>query len=574
MLKNKSMFFINNKIIASFSLLLVCSVQLFAQDIEQMKKEKLAAVSGTIGASTTVYAASGIAARRVPFSWMAYANATVKLKGIDLPFSFILTEQNRDFRQPFNQFGMSPKYKNLQLHLGWRNLQYSNYTLNGHTFLGAGLDYKINKISIGAMYGRFLKAVADDSAKTILNSGSQLPFAVYNRTGYAVKLGYGSDKNNVSLIFLKARDAANSLAAKPKKEIVAPAENAVLGIKTKLSFLQHFEWNLDAAISGYTRDTRSAAYPTDEEPLLKKLNNILPITLSTAFFYAGESSFGYNSKQYGLKVKYQRILPDYKSMGMYFIQTDVDRKTIEGRVSNTKNTLNINGSIGLEKDNLTNRKLATSNRSIGSLNINYNPKPAYGISVTYMNYGTTQSPGLKSISDTVRLDQVTNSIIIVPRYTLTKTNAVHNMVLNLSRQALNDRNKFNSTNYEMQVSNATLTYVLTLLKSNYSFDLSPFYVQSKFSAGTTMSMGGNVGVSKTFLKNKLSTGLSGAYSTNTFNNDNNGYTLQARLNGTYRMNKHHKLQLQLIHVINESKAVVVSKSFNESTGILQYSYTF
>lgn len=562
------------KILFYFFIVILSSLPCAAQDITQLKKEKLATVSGTFGANTTVYTASGIPARRVPFSWMAYANVTVKLKGIDLPFSFILTEQNRDFRQPFNQFGLSPKYKNIQLHLGWRNLQYTNYTLNGHTFLGAGLDYKINKFSIGAMYGRFLKAIEDDSAKTILNSGSQLPFAVYNRTGYSVKIGYGTDKNNISLIFLKAKDAAASLVVKPKKDVVAPAENAVLGIKAKISFLKNLEWNLDGAISGYTRDTRAAVYPIDEEPLLKKLKIVLPATISTAFFYAGESSIGFNEKQYGVKLKYQRILPDYKSMGMYFIQTDVDRKTIEGRVSNVKNTLNVNGSIGLEKDNLTNRKLATSNRSIGSLNINYNPKPAFGVSFTYMNYGTTQSPGLKSISDTVRLDQVTNSIIVVPRYTLTKINAVHNVVLNLSHQALNDKNRFNSDNFEMQVSNATLTYVLTLLKSNYSFDISPFYVQSKFSAGTTISKGGNLGVSKSFLKNKLSSGLSASYSTNTFNNTNNGYTIQSRFNSAYRLDKHHKLQLQLIHVINESKAAVVSKSFNETTGTLQYSYTF
>jgi hypothetical protein len=563
------------KLLLTIMLLILAHANyLIAQDLGNLKNEKLATITGTIGASTTGYSASGITARRVPFSWSAYANATIKLKGVDLPFSFLVTEQNRDFRQPFNQFGLSPTYKNIQLHLGWRNLQYSKYTLNGHTFLGAGIDVKIKKFSIGGMYGRFLKAVPEDSAKTIINSGSEVPYAAYNRVGYSFKIGYGSTNNFVNLIFLNAKDKVGSIPNSPTKTIVPPAANAVLGIKTKLTIAQKLSWELDGALSGYTRDVRATAYPLDEEPTLKKINNILPIKLSTAAYYAGESSIGYNEKNYGIKLKYQRILPDYKSMGMYFTQTDVDRKTIEARWNDTKNLLSLNGSFGVEKDNLTNRKLAATSRNIGSVNLNYNPLPKYGISLTFLNYGTTQSPGLKSISDTVKLDQVTNSIIITPRYTLTKPKAIHNIVLNLSNQSLNDKNKFNSDNFEMTVNNATLTYVITLLKNNYSFDASPFYVQSKISAGNSTNMGGNIGVSKTFLKNKFNTNLSGSYSTNQFNNESNGYTVQARFNGGYRVDKHHKIQLQLVHVINESKTTLVSRSFNESTGTINYSYSF
>ncbi len=563
-----------NIIIVIFILVLFKSNQIAAQDIEQMKNEKLATISGNIGATGTGYTANGISARRVPFSWLLYANATIKVKGFELPFSFILTEQSRDFRQPFNQFGLSPKYKNIQLHLGWRNLQYSSYTLNGHSFLGAGIYYKPGKLSIGAMYGRFLKAVPEDSAKTIANSNSQFPYAVYNRTGFAVKIGYGTTKNNIAIIFLKGKDAPGSLNEKPIKTLVAPAENAVLGIKSKLTFVKKLQWDIDAAISGYTRDSRAATYPTTDEPLLKKIGFILPAKLSTSFYYAGETSLAWNEKNYGIKIKYQRVLPDYKSMGMYFIQTDVDRKSLEARWADTKNQFSLNGSIGLEKDNLTQKKSASTARKIGSLNINYNPSQKFGLAVTYMNYGTTQSPGLKSISDTVRLDQVTNSIIIVPRYTLIKKNAIHNFVLNLSNQSLNDKNKFNSNNFQMNVSNAALSYVLNLIKSNYSFDITPFYVQSKIAAGTSINMGGNAGINKSFLKNKLANGISASYSTNQFNKADNGYTLQGRFTSAYRVDKHHKLQLQLTHVINESKATVVSKSFNETTGVLQYSYSF
>ena len=564
---------LTKKIILSFFVLFF-SIKINAQDLQQIKNAKLATVKGSIGTTNTVYGASGITGRRVPFSWMLYGNATVTVKGFELPFSFVITEQNRDFRQPFNQLGISPKYKKLQMHFGWRNLQYSNYTLNGHTFLGVGADYKIKKFSIGAMYGRLLKAVPEDSAKSIANSGAQLPYAAYNRIGYAAHIGYGNDKRNIKIIYLKAKDNDGSLSKKPIKSVVAPAENVVLGIKSKLGFAKHFTWDIDAALSGYTRDTRAADYPTDGEPRLQKLKSIFTAKLSSSFYYAGESSLGFKEKNYSIKVKYQRILPDYKSMGMYFVQTDVDRKTLEANWNDLKNTVSFSGSLGLEKDNLTNKKIASTARKIGSLNANYTPSQKFGVQASFMNYGTTQSPGLKSINDTVRLDQVTNSIIIVPHYTIIKQKLIHNIVLSLSNQSLNDNNKFNSSNFNMNVSSATLNYVINLLKSNYAFDVSPFYIKSTIQAGDAVNIGGSVGASKSFLKNKLSNSLSATYSTNTFNNVSNGYTIQGRYNVSYRVDKHHRLQVQAIYSNNNSISALVSRSFTETTGILQYSYSF
>jgi hypothetical protein len=562
------------KYITAVTVLLVITQLIKAQDLSQFKTEPIVKLSGSIGFTTTGYTANGIAARRVPFSWLTSANLNIRVSGIDLPFSFTVTEQQRDFRQPFNQFGISPKYKGVQLHLGWRSLQYSNYTLNGFQFLGAGVDVKIKKFSFGAMYGRFLKAVLEDSAQTILNSGAQVPLAAYDRFGYAAYLGYGTEQSFVKLVLLKGQDEEASLKTKPVRTITAPAENAVVGIKSKLTLAKKIVWDLDAAFSAYTRDKRAKDYPIEDEPTLQSLRFLFTPKLSSSYYYAVETALGYSEKTYGLKLKYQRVLPDYKSMGTYFLQTDIDRKTLEGSWNNNNNSLGINGSFGLEQDNLTNKKNATSQRTIGSLNVNYNPNQQFGIQLGFTTYGTTQTPGLKSISDTVRLDQVTNSIFVTPRYTIIKENSVQNFVLSLNNQSLNDGNRFNSQNFEMNVLSATLAYVLTLPKSGYSFDASPFYVSSKTSVGTTNSFGASLGASKAFLENKLNNSLGFTYSGNQFNNVDNGFTWQARVNSNFRIDRHHRLQLQMVYLTNESKNVLSSKSFNETTGTLQYVYTF
>jgi len=53
----------------------------------------------------------GKEAYRKPFTWMLTGSPTLSVYGITLPFSFTISEQQRNFRQPFNKFGVSPYYK-------------------------------------------------------------------------------------------------------------------------------------------------------------------------------------------------------------------------------------------------------------------------------------------------------------------------------------------------------------------------------------------------------------------------------------------------------------------------------
>ncbi|MEQ8338575.1 MAG: hypothetical protein RIA62_14560 [Cyclobacteriaceae bacterium] len=55
-------------------------------------------------------------------------------------FLFIfLLGSNTSFQQPFNQYGMSPTYKNVTAHIGFRSMNFSRYSLAGHLFLVPGL---------------------------------------------------------------------------------------------------------------------------------------------------------------------------------------------------------------------------------------------------------------------------------------------------------------------------------------------------------------------------------------------------------------------------------------------------
>ncbi|MFN8438006.1 MAG: hypothetical protein U0V72_10215 [Cytophagales bacterium] len=91
---------------------LLAAFVLSAQDLGKIDYKKPVVVTGGFSATQTLYAAEGIKARRDPYYWMLSANLNINLFGVlSIPLSGQLTQQNKSYTQPFNQYGLSPSYK-------------------------------------------------------------------------------------------------------------------------------------------------------------------------------------------------------------------------------------------------------------------------------------------------------------------------------------------------------------------------------------------------------------------------------------------------------------------------------
>lgn len=563
----------NSKLAFCILFSLVC-YQAVSQDLGSLKKEKWVKVSGGISATTNFYNMQGIEPRRVPFSWITTGNVTATIKGVSLPFYFTYSEQERSIRQPFNQFGVSPTYKWMKFHLGYRNVSFSKYVLDGHIFLGGGAEINPGKLRLGFVYGRFLKGINEDTSKSIVLSTTQFPFAAYDRYGYGIKLGVGTELNYFDLVYFKAKDRVKANQPLPKTQYTQPAENAVLGFKSKFTFFKnHLIFNLDGGISLLTRNILSDSILLGNETV-KKFDFIITPNLSTTINYAGQTSLDFKSKFFGTGIKYERVMPDYRSMGIYYMQTDLERQTVNANFNLLKNKILVTGSAGIEHDNLAHKKEAETRRKIYSANVNINPKPIYGLMLQYMNYGLTQFKGVKSISDTTRLNQVTSGFVVIPRYTLIKKNGVHNFIIAYTNQTLNDKNLFNSQNFNFTVENINASYSGSLQKPEISMDASIFNTKSTYSIGNTVNTGLSAGVGKAYLKKKLNTNGSVTFSYNQFNGKTDGNTLQLRLAANYLIKKKQRVNANLNYTINKAKNNVVSKSFNELQAFIMYSITF
>lgn len=528
-----------------FAFQLIYSCKLFSQDIGSIGQTQPFTVHGSIGGNMTSYSADKIPDRQKSFTWLLNGNLNASVYGINIPVSFTITEQQRSYTQPFNQFGMSPYYKWATFHLGYRSMQFSPFTLSGNTFLGAGVELKPKNIRFAAMTGRFQKAVEEDT----LNFSSP----AFKRTGYAVKAGYGSENDFIDLIYLKAKDDTTSLSFKPKKSELIPSDNTVTGVSVKKSFLKKIFFDLDFATSKFI----SNLYFDSSEI---KRNAI-------------RTSAVYQFTNTTMKVQFKRIEPDYKSLGAAFFTADVQEITFQPSFVVMQKKLRLLASIGTQHDNLKKQKFATTNRLISSATANYMPNTKYGLDVNYMNYATDQENGRIPLVDSVKLSQTLNNFTITNRYTLMGTSNIQNFIFTINYQKLNDLNKFTEQFTENKTQVYNLTYVFTTLKKPLSVTATLMHSETTVAANNSQNNGITIGSSESFKNGMFSMNSTLSYIINSLNSQSNSKILNFIFGANYRPHKQHALNVNF-NFLGNTATSSSNISYSEKRFTFGYNYTF
>ncbi len=559
-----------------FFILFCCIHSAFTQDLSQIRKARPFEMHGQLSLQRLIYRMQG-APDRVPGSYYFLScNSVISIYGFSLPFSFISGNGQQEFRQPLNQIGFSPQYKWLKLHAGYRSISFSQFGMAGHIIFGGGVEMNPGKFRFTALFGRSNKAVPEDTSKTIVNNLNSINYPSYRQMLMAVKLGWGTQHNFVDLYCVKGRDDEKSLPAKPTQAEVLPGENLVLGIMHKFSFFKNkVEWQSELASSIFTRDVTLPGYDLSNIPYNKVINKIMTPNVSTVLYTAMESQLKYRHRLYTIGGKYRRVEPDYKSMGAYFFQTDLEQITANLNTRLLNNKVNLNGSAGIQKDNVVEKKLATTQRNIYSLNINYHVSKNLGIDLNYSNYGTAQKPGTKSLSDTSRINQISNSITVSPHYFLLEEDKrSHNFFFIAGKQNLHDRNIHTSNYTEMEMLFSNFNYSLGLLASKWTYNGGLNYSRNFSNYSLLELYGANAGIGKTLVNDKMNLDLNMAYNNTRYKGLSNGYVYNFYFNYGYQINKLNNIKMQISYLINRSANEEAGKSFKEFSLQAQYILTF
>jgi len=541
---------------------LLCADFLFAQNLQQIKSQKPFTIDGSLSTTANFYSISGKESSRDPFSYVLSGSINVSVYSLQLPFSFVYSNSNFSYAQPFNRFGISPEYKWIRLHLGYRSMSFSPLTMAGHSFLGAGVELNPGLFRFGAVYGRF-------NQKTIPNTNNPLDtLQTPTRKGYSVKIGVGNSKNFADLIFLQIADDTLSFD-KSQYGSKTPQANSVLGTHTKFTFFKKVTWETEGAVSLLTKNLYTNEPFNLNNNLLQNLVNNLKVNSTSEYSTAISSSLTYTERSYSVGLQYRRIDPNYQSFGAYYFNTDIENITVNMRAGFFKNKLSVNGNIGVQNDNLRNNKAAKSSRMISMANVNFNSGKVFSISGSFSNYSVNQQAGRLPLNDTIKLYQSNRSITLAPALTFSKAKNQQMLQLNMTWMDLSDHNPYTAASSEVNSRMALLNYFFNHPKSGLSLMAGLNYTAMSSSQTSQTIYGINTDIGRSFLKGKL-TGHLGIASNRSNLNSTMGWVNTGTLSVNYRPHPKHSFKLNFSQIQNLYPENSSVKSFSETKVMFSY----
>lgn len=562
------------KLLFNTTLLLISAFG-FSQNfnVQELGKAKLVNVSGGASASSVFYSGNAV---RDPFSFFLNGNINLNIAGLyNLPFSFSYTNQKFGYGKPvlMNRLSIHPSYKWITGHIGDVSMTFSPYTLSGHQFSGVGVDLTPQgNFKVSAMYGRLLKSSEYNVAYPDI-------VPTYKRLGYGFKTAYAFEKVNLGLTFFRAKDEASSLSTPIPFELgVSPKENASISIESSFKILKKLQVFAEYANSSITEDTRA-----DGNGKGSSLSSLFLNKNSTTSSYdAFKGQLTYPAGKGTLGLGYERIDPNYRTLGGYYFNNDLENVTVNATQNIWKDKVSLALNLGLQKDNLDKQKQSQMKRLVSSINADYRPNEKLNLSVNYSNFQSytnsrNQFDYINQTSDYEYLD------------TLNFRQVNQNASLNINYLLKNDKHlkRALSANFSMQDAinqqegrtieggastyyNSGVSYMIGYPEKDLNFTGSINNTYGNTGSGNSFIIGPTIGASKLFFDKKLTANASTSYNTSYNNGDKQNDILNFRLNGSYIYLQNHNFNMGVISLFSNS----ASQKNNDFTATLSYTYSF
>ncbi|MEX0274624.1 MAG: hypothetical protein AB3N16_09625 [Flavobacteriaceae bacterium] len=551
-------------------------MQGFSQSVnlDNLGKEKLLRYNGGVSANTVFYEG---ASNRQPFTYFLNGNLNFNIAGLyNVPLSFTYSNQDFDFPNPFkfNRLSLNPSYKWVAAHIGDASMTFSPYTLSGHQFTGGGIDLTPEgPFQISAMYGRLLRA-------TKYNPEEPNAITAYKRTGYGARATYDFGRANLGLIFFKASEEEDSTENLFPIELgLTPKDNAVLSLVSEVNLFEKAMFRVEYAISGVTEDTRL----TDPRGKAGLLSFLLDENISTNYYNALNASLNYPAGNGVLGVGYERVDPDYRTLGAYFFNNDLENITVNASQTLLDNKLNVSVNAGLQQDNLDKSKSSELQRIVSAVNLNYTASERLGINGSYSNFQSytnirDQFDYINQVGefdnvDTLNYRQISQNATLGLNYQVKNTEAKqHAANLNLIYQNSDNQQDGETTeNGTNAFYNSSLSYTLGYPQQKLTISLAANASYNSIgSTDTNLTLGPTMVVGKQFFDQRLRTNFSSSYNTSFTNGNQQNQVYNFRLGGNYTLLERHNLSLNILNLLRTASG----DQNNDLTVTFGYSYAF
>lgn len=544
---------------------------------ERIQSNEWLNVNGSINAQGSYTGVSGIPARTNPQSYRLSAAVTFDFLGIKAPFSASFSNGNKVYKLPSYAFyGISPSYKWIKIHAGDRTMNFSPYSLSGHHFKGGGVELTPGKFRFAAMFGQLKRAVAED-----LDNRQNLETA-YRRTGWGIKTGYDDGKNHYLFILFQAKDDSTSIPALSQFPVhLRPQGNTVMGMQIKQMMGNIFSFEMDYAYSGLTRNLASPLRNKGGVGFLKKMGGLYQPKTSSAYYHAINTKLNVHTTFGNLNFKYERIDPYFRSLGTLFFANDRESFTAGINTALFKKKVTLTANSGLEHNNLSEQDDNTNNRFIGMFQAGIKAGEKLGINLSYSNTSATNR--LRAVG--IPFLQI-DSIILVQTNQSANANIIYNLSSSKEKKSivmgnLSYQNANSIVNDEVQGDQNTtfitgqLSYIWGIKSKGLDVTTSLLVNSGQFAAMDMLTLAPSLALQKSFMEDKMQTGLITSFSTVLTNGTISNKVASLMGHADYNPAKQHRFSLIVQFVKNQTKqSQSVYPVFSEFSGSLKYGFQF
>ena len=541
-------------------------VSLRAQTIESVIKAKPFEVSGSLGGNLGLYSVSGIDERTSPFQYGLSARLTFKIYSFSVPVYASIRDNSFNYGGSYSRFRINPQYKWVKLHLGDTYMNFSPYTLSGRTVKGYGIE-----LTPGNFRLKFVKGKMEDlrSYTDTLRLGTTF-VPTYKRQVTALGIGYGSRSTYVDLYAVNTADRLDSLNGEQVIDGYTRKSNTVLGsaVAVRLGKSISVKSNIGLSLQTDNLDSFGENTTVGENPIS---GSLLEGNISSDLTYAGDVSIGYNNRLFSLNGKVKYIQPYYQPLTVAFINSDIINYTIGGSTSLFKRKLNLIGSIGVQRNNLTGSKLSTANNLITTLAANFRLSKKLSGTINYSNFTQDYEARLIQINDLYTYAINNNVATASLRYVIKKGDKNYKIGVTGGRNSFLtvDDSEENLNAYDSY--NGAFSVGMNNTERHTNIRTSITYRKYNRELNNSANYGMRINLSKVFRENLLRTSFNTAFVYNDRDGLREGTTFRNGLTITYNLKEKSNISLRLNHIRRTS---TVRSNFSEYRSTIQYSYRF
>jgi hypothetical protein len=375
----------------------------------------------------------------------------------------------------------------------------------------------------------------------------------------------------LDFILFKAKDSDNQIEnINQDSTSVFQNENSILAINGKATLFERVRFDLEIASSAFTQNLRDPIIENEESSIHDFQQSR---RLSTKYRKAINAAVNFDGDIFTLGAAYKRIDPEYRSLGAYFFNNDLENYTVNLGFGLFSNKIRINASTGIQRNNLFDEKVNQLKRNISSVNINYYYK-ALNLGLNYSNYSSEISFTLNPELDSLNAIIVTQNISLNSSYSIVSSeNDRHLISMNLAVQSVTDDFENVNMSSESQMINLLGSYRFFPNNSLWKFNSMINYNQNELSNIRIKRYGLGVGAERSLIEDKLSILFNTVYYISSGDNIDNK-TLNLKFSLPYKINKKHQINFGLLYLNRTNSVSVLNGDFQEITMVLNYGYRF